>query len=340
MPVTTVFTDMEKIMLAPVESFIDSGVNGLSGYLTGPLTVATTIYIVLYGYLVLKGTIQEPLMDFVFKCMKITIIVMLATKAGEYNTYVKSLFFESLPNEIGAALNVSETGINGFDALIDKALAAASTLWANAGMGPGIVFDAIICIVIIIIATLVAVIGFIVGFYAKIALSLVLALGPVFIALALFNGTRRFTEGWIGQLANYTILQILSVAVGTLIVQSLLTMIDKASSLNEAMTAMVTFVSIALCAAYIFYQLPMIASALAAGGAMLTFGGGRSRVGGSPDGGGGDAGGANGATPDGQSKPRATSNRQYLAQKMKAAAGRGAYWAGRGAGKMRSHINS
>lgn len=261
-------------MLAPVESFIDTGVNGLTAHLGGPMTLAATLYIALYGWFVLKGSIQEPAMDFVFKCMKIVIIVTLATKAGDYNTYVKNLFFNTLPDEIGTALNVSQTGINGFDGLMDKGLMTASTLWAKAGVGPGIVLDAILCFVILVVTSILAGIGFIVGFYAKVGLSLVLAVGPVFIALALFQPTRRFTETWLGQLANFTILQILTVAVGSLILQSLSTLLENAASLDEAMTAMITFAAISLCASYIFYQLPGIASALAGGGASLSLGSG------------------------------------------------------------------
>lgn len=319
MAVTTIFTDMENIMLGPVESFVDSGVSGTAGYLAGPLQTAAVLYISLYGWFILKGTIQEPLMDFIFKCMKISIIVLLATKAGEYNTYVKDLFFKSLPDEIGSALNASYAGTSAFDSLIDKGLAASGAIWARAGVGPGIVLDAIICLMIIFVSAVVAVIGFIVGFYAKIGMSLTLAIGPIFIALALFDSTRKFTQSWLGQLANFVILQVLVVAVGSLILQSLIGMIDTASGLEEAMTALVTFIAICVCAAYIFYQLPAIASSLAAGGAALSYGFGASRD-----------------VKDGA--PSQAGNAAYRGVKW--AGGQASYWAGRGASKIGRNINS
>ena len=46
---------------------------------------------------------------------------------------------------------------------------------------------------------------------SRIALSVLLALGPLFIALLFFESTKRFFEAWIAQLANYALITILTV---------------------------------------------------------------------------------------------------------------------------------
>ena len=51
---------------------------------------------------------------------------------------------------------------------------------------------------------------------SKIALSILLALGPLFIALLFFETTKRFFESWIAQLANYAFVTILTVMVAAL----------------------------------------------------------------------------------------------------------------------------
>jgi type IV secretion system protein VirB6 len=51
---------------------------------------------------------------------------------------------------------------------------------------------------------------------SKIALSILLALGPLFIALLFFETTKRFFEAWIAQLANYAFVTILTVLVAAL----------------------------------------------------------------------------------------------------------------------------
>ena len=51
---------------------------------------------------------------------------------------------------------------------------------------------------------------------SKVALSILLALGPLFIALLFFDTTKRFFEAWIAQLANYAFITILTVLVAAL----------------------------------------------------------------------------------------------------------------------------
>src|SRR6202034_498524 len=60
---------------------------------------------------------------------------------------------------------------------------------------------------------------------SRIALSVLLALGPLFIALLLFETTKRFFETWIAQLANYVFITILTVLIAAL----MLTLISTAA---------------------------------------------------------------------------------------------------------------
>ena len=54
---------------------------------------------------------------------------------------------------------------------------------------------------------------------SSIASAVLLAIGPLFIAMLLFDSTRRFFEAWIAQLANYALITILTVLVAALLLQ-------------------------------------------------------------------------------------------------------------------------
>jgi type IV secretion system protein VirB6 len=101
-----------------------------------------------------------------------------------------------------------------------------------------------------------------------------LALGPLFIVLLLFNATRRFFEQWVGQLANYALITVLVALVASM----LLGVVRSYSASAVASGAAVSIAEAArLCvmAALIFLilrQVPSIAGGLSAGIALSTYG--------------------------------------------------------------------
>ena len=68
-----------------------------------------------------------------------------------------------------------------------------------------------------IIGALAAALGFGVVLVAKLALALLVTLGPIFIACALFDATRRFFFGWLSQAVNYLVLFALIIVIFQLV---------------------------------------------------------------------------------------------------------------------------
>ena len=267
-----VFEFIDGQFKRPLERFVSDGTSNIAEWVTGPLTAAVTLYIVLYGYLVLRGSVSEPVLEFVFRAIKLAIIVMLVKNAGEYQTYVTNVFFDILPREVSQALNSGTTpSASTFDSLLDKGQASATDIWSRASWPVDIV-TGVGGMMVIAVSFLVAGIGYVVSLYARLALAIVLAIGPIFIALAMFQSTRRFTEAWIGQLANFVILQVLVVAVGSLLISCIDSTFTAIDGYSDVLMRPIALCAIGIAALYVFYQLPGIASALAAGGASLAYG--------------------------------------------------------------------
>lgn len=272
-----VFAFLDDHFEKPLETFISAGTSNMASSLKGPLSVAMTLYVILFGLLILKGSVHEPVMDFAFRVIKLGIILMLVKNADDYQTYVSALFFETLPRELSQALNTGAVPTaSTFDALLDKGQKSAQQVWDRAAWPVDIVTG--ICGLLVVTASfMVAAIGYVVSLYARLALAIVLAIGPAFIALAMFHATRRFTEAWIGQLANFVILQVLVVAVGSVLISSIESTFSAIEAYSDLLMRPTALCAISLAALYVFYQLPGIASALASGGAALTYGYGAAR---------------------------------------------------------------
>lgn len=265
-----IFQQLESKFEEPIRAFVESGVSELASAVDAPLRVAATLYVILYGFSIWRGIVQTPIMEFAFRSMKLVIIITLATKVGTYNSFVTDVFFDALPRQISEALaGGGALNANSFDTFLQKGFLAGHKILQEAGLtnwGPALV--AAIVFVATVIGTVLA---YAVCLYAKVALSIMLALGPIFIGLAMFEPTRRMTQGWIGQVLNYVVLQVLVTAVLLLIVKIVDPMLATVSGGEPLLAGLLLCVLYGL-AAFIAYQLPGIASQLAAGGAALSFG--------------------------------------------------------------------
>lgn len=201
-----------------------------SGAFTSVLTVLLTIYVALIGYRLLLGRSPMNASEAALSAVKIGAVVALATQWGTYQTVVYRLLFDG-PQQIGTAVlhNLGAYGaaydgdvFSGLQRAFDDLTAfspaappgspaaagpelpipgapAAAPAPSSASVGmssllskPG--FDALLLqasAIILLISTLGVLLA------SKVALALLLGLGPIFLALFLFDATRGLFEGWL-----------------------------------------------------------------------------------------------------------------------------------------------
>jgi len=270
-----VAADFVTKFVEPLDGFMTETVSKLAGALEGPLYAGATLYIVIFGILVVLGYVRAPIQDFVINVIKIAIIVALVTEVSTYNQYVKDFFFTQLPDGIGAAFGTQGTAPgdiqsgSAFDSLIDDVLARFKEI-ASEGSWRNIV-PYLIGSLFVVVGVIASIILLALVLLAKLALALLIAIGPIFIALALFRATFPFFSSWLSGLVNFVVLQVLVVAIISLLVSILTGFLNDISGADfgAQMAMALRMVALFALGAILALQLPGIAARISGGGIEL-----------------------------------------------------------------------
>lgn len=258
-----IFQPAYSFVDSKLDVFLNDRASSVMAQVSGPLRAALVLYVLLYGFAILRGTIQEPFMDFVVRSLKLAFVYMLATTVA-YSTYVTQPLFHVLPDTLAQAISgegVPDVG-SAFDQFFARAAYLAEKIWNKAT--PVNFAPLILSAVVYIVGALAAAIGFGVVLIAKVALALLVALGPIFVACALFDATRRFFFGWLSQAVNYLVLFALIITVFQLIL-SLVAQQWGSIDGSDPMAGGLLFVALCLLGAIFFLQTPAIAAGIAGG---------------------------------------------------------------------------
>lgn len=249
-----------------LDAFLNQGVANVVDEVAGPLRLALVLYVLLYGFAILRGAINDPMMDFAVRSLKLAAIYLLAT-TPVYTEFVTEPLFEEMPHTLATALGGEGTGSAGeaFDNFLSMTAMLGERL--TEGASPLAVDRWLMSGAVWICGALAAALGFGIVLVAKIALALLIALGPIFIGLALFEATRRYFFGWLSQAVNYLVLFALIFAVFQLVLAMVSDQWESLQS-QDAMAAGFAFIALSLLGSIFFLQTPTLAAGIA-GGASL-----------------------------------------------------------------------
>lgn len=249
-----------------LSDFLTTGLGNVIAAVQGPLLLALVLYIVLYGWAIIRGTISEPVMDAVVRMVKLCFIYAVATTVA-YNTYVSGPLFTDLPNWLAGAISggtVTNIG-ESFDEFLARGIDLAEGCFETASvMDPGPYLTGALVFGVTCVATA---IGFAIVMIAKVALALLVALGPIFIACLVFEATRMFFYGWLKQGVNYLVLFALIITIFELILALVEGQWGNINSQADPEMAAVLFMALCILGAIFFLQTPNIAAGIAGGAA-------------------------------------------------------------------------
>ena len=269
-----------KSLFDKVDTTTDTFVNDIASRcvteITPVVTVALTLSFISYGLLIMRGAVSMPVTEFLGKAFRIVIIVNIALAGGIYQSDIAGLI-RTLPDDLATALIIDPSQGASAASLVDEAAGAgfgcAGEAFNKAGMFSfeGITY-CLIAIIVLFMTIILTGVGVAFLLMAKIALSILAGLGPLFIVALIFPATERFFTLWLGQVVNYVLLMVLYAAVFGL----MMTMYKgyMAEMKMDGLTNVAGTVGgvgiLSFSMLIILRQLPSIASSLA-GGVALSF---------------------------------------------------------------------
>jgi type IV secretion system protein VirB6 len=245
----------------------------VAGAIEPAVVTLATVYVMIWGYLSLTGRIQEPIWEAVKRILFVAIVLGLGLRLWLFNALIVDTFFTA-PGQLASVITGSSDPVSVIDTIWDKGGTVASDLWNKGGVLNGDFGFYLAGSIVYLIMGGVAVYAMFLLALSKLALALILAVGPVFICLLFFDATRRFFEAWIAQLANYALIAVLSTLVATLMLKVVSSYATQTAARGAAIVT-VDALNMVLCAALVLLimrQVMPIASGLASGIALSSFG--------------------------------------------------------------------
>jgi type IV secretion system protein VirB6 len=266
------FAEFNTWLNGLLATYIGTNTARVANALEPAVVTLGVLYIMVWGYLQLAGKVEEPLVQGLKRIVMLAIILGVALRLWLYHEVIVDTFFTA-PSALAARVIGAYDSVSIVDQIIFSGDDAAALLIQKGGILNGISFY-IAGFAVYLIVGLTAVYTIFLLALSRIALSILLALGPLFFALLLFDSTKRFFEAWIAQLANYAFITILTVLVAALMMTLISTAAQQAASAGGGIQ-IAHAVRVCMAAGLTFLvmrQVMPMAAGLASGLALSSFG--------------------------------------------------------------------
>lgn len=254
-------------------------VSALMSAITPIALSVLTLWILLYGWAVLRNEVSEPLNAFVWKVTKIGFVFAFALQSAFYIDNVAdtanalamgvaSTFMPSISNPLALSSPYAL-----LDAFNDRAGQLTLDLIRDAGITR---LDLMFAAVVVSIGNVIfLIIALFVITLAKLFMTFVIAVGPLFILCLAWRPTARFFDSWLSMVLNAVVLTWfaffalgLSVHMGDTMVQAVQGQGGIAGPNLNAIGESLRYCVVMILMAIICFQAPNLASGLTGGAAV------------------------------------------------------------------------
>jgi len=255
----------------------------LMSYGLPALAAATTLWVLISGYAILMGQAETDVRAWAWRVARVVGINALVGTSAIYTSriipWVDGVMYELaqviVPGTFAAAMSKSPWGL--IDQVQSAINAFSAAIQTDAGVG-GWMFHLDLMAAWLLVAIAAAIMEYVCAYVvliAKVGEALYLAVGPIFIALAMFGPTTRFFWSWVSCLMSAVATMLVAFFLVGFIVYFGQNVIESTVAANGLIHASVNIFAqaVGLCGvlfllAVIAWQAPALGGALTGGNAM------------------------------------------------------------------------
>lgn len=245
-----------------------------------PIAAAVmTLWVMLYGWAVLRNEVSETLPVFMWKVFKIGLVMAIALQATVYldivsdtaNSLATGVASTFLPASVDTTVVTSPYQI--LDSFNDEANKQISDLMKEASMFR---LDLVMAAVVFSVGSVVFLcVALFVVTLSKILLTFVIAIGPLFVLCLAWRPTARFFDSWLSMLLNAVVLTwfaFFAMGVSTFLGDQIFVAIKAGGGFLgptfNVLSESIRYCIIMILLAILCFQAPSLASALTGGAAV------------------------------------------------------------------------
>jgi type IV secretion system protein VirB6 len=258
---------------AQLTTYIGDNTARLAAVLEPTVVTVATLYVMVWGYLQLTGRIEEPMVYGLRRIVLLSVVLGGALRLWLYNEVIVDTFYAA-PARLAAALVNAGDPVTTIDVIWERGGSVAGALWNQGGIVSGELGYYVAGLAVWVLMGLLCVYTMFLIALSSIASAVLLALGPLFLLMLLFESTRRFFDAWIAQLANYALITVFTVLVAALLLQIVSSYATQTAARGAAIVTVdaLDMVLMAVLAFLLLRQIMPIAAGLAGGAALGTAG--------------------------------------------------------------------
>ena len=265
------FAEFSTWLDALLGTYISEQTARVAAAIEPALLTLASVYVMAWGLLQATGQIDEPLLEGLKRIARVTIVLGIGLHLWLYQALVVDTLFTA-PSALAALMIGAPDSVTIVDQVIFQGGDAASALIQKGALFNENVAYYFAGFIVYALVGLASIYTMFLLALAKVALSILLALGPLFIATLLFDVSRRFFQAWLAQLANFALIAVLvSLVVG--LFMHLLTVVTAQAAGQGATIDIAEGVKVCFAAGLVFLilrQVMPMASGLASGVALST----------------------------------------------------------------------